>query len=49
MERFLVGLFGGLTGSGITYFFTDNPHLIVGIGLTVACLIWFGELILDWF
>jgi CHASE2 domain-containing sensor protein len=49
MERFLVGLAAGLLGSVITNIFTSAPEMVIGVGLTIACLIWFGELILDWF
>lgn len=48
MDRFLIGLVAGLLGSGITYYFTSSSYVVIGVGVTVACLIWFGDDI-GWF
>lgn len=47
MARFLLGLLLGGCGSAITWAASRNTGLAVAIGLVVAVLIWFGELILD--
>ncbi|MGW5930547.1 hypothetical protein ACWF2L_30595 [Streptomyces anulatus] len=47
IRRFLLGLGGGAAAAGITYLITTAPPWWWLIGLTVAVLIWFGELILD--
>ncbi|MFF0166736.1 hypothetical protein [Streptomyces prasinus] len=47
MRRFLLGLILGAAGSGITWAVTESPAWTAVIGITVAVLVWFGELILD--
>jgi hypothetical protein len=47
MNRFVLGLVFGAAGSGIAYAAGANTYWTVGVGLVVACLIWFGEFILD--
>lgn len=47
MNRFLAGLVLGAAASGITYAVTPAPPWWWAIGLTVACLVWFGEFVLD--
>ncbi|MFD3608983.1 hypothetical protein ACFWXA_13080 [Streptomyces atroolivaceus] len=45
--RFLLGLLGGGLAAGITYAVTAVRPWWWLVGLAVAALIWFGELILD--
>ncbi|MGW6456311.1 hypothetical protein ACWF94_10355 [Streptomyces sp. NPDC055078] len=47
VARFLLGLAGGALASGVTYAITTVPPWWWVVGLVVAVLIWFGELILD--
>ncbi|MFJ6014526.1 hypothetical protein [Streptomyces sp. NPDC092952] len=47
LGRFLLGLLGGGLAAGVTYAITTVPPWWWGVGLVVAVLIWFGELILD--
>jgi hypothetical protein len=47
MKRFLAGLLLGTAGSGITYAITSAPPWWWAVGLAVACLVWFGEFLLD--
>lgn len=47
VKRFTAGLLLGATSSGIAYACGANPYWTVGVGVIVACLIWFGQLILD--
>jgi hypothetical protein len=47
MNRFVLGLVFGAAGSGIAYGAGANTYWTVGVGTVVACLIWFGELVLD--
>ncbi|WP_320784148.1 hypothetical protein [Streptomyces sp. CRN 30] len=47
MRRFLLGLGMGAAGSVIAWAATHSPGWTVVIGLTVAVLIWFCELVLD--
>lgn len=47
MKRFTAGLLLGATSSGIAYACGANTYWTVGVGAIVACLIWFGQLILD--
>ncbi|MFE2967518.1 hypothetical protein ACFXKC_28370 [Streptomyces sp. NPDC059340] len=47
MTRFLIGLVLGGAGSGIAYAAGATPYWVVGTGVTVAVLVWFGEFILD--
>ena len=47
MRRFLLGLILGAAGSGITWAATEHPGWTAVVGITIAALIWFGELILD--
>lgn len=47
ITRFLLGLAGGLLAAGITYLITTTPPWWWAVGLIVAVLIWFGELLLD--
>ncbi|MFD3844783.1 hypothetical protein ACFWVB_02685 [Streptomyces microflavus] len=45
--RFLLGTALGVLASGITYAITTVPPWWWGVGLIVAVLVWFGELLLD--
>ncbi|WP_168714307.1 hypothetical protein [Streptomyces sp. A1136] len=45
--RFLLGLAGGALAASITYAITTVPPWWWLVGLVVAVLIWFGELIAD--
>lgn len=47
MRRFLLGLILGAAGSGITWGATEHPGWTAIVGIVVAVLVWFGELILD--
>ena len=47
MARFVTGLLLGSASSGIAYACSAPPLWVVLIGLVVACLVWFGEFILD--
>lgn len=47
MRRFTAGLLLGSASSGIAYACGANTYWTVGVGAIVACLIWFGQLILD--
>ncbi|WP_438479155.1 hypothetical protein [Streptomyces asiaticus] len=47
MTRFFLGLVLGGCGSAITWAASGNTGWTVAIGITVAVLVWFGELILD--
>ena len=43
MNRFASGVVFGAAGSGIAYAAGANTYWTVGLGLTVAALIWFAE------
>lgn len=45
--RFTAGLLLGSASSGIAYACGASPLWTGLIGITVACLVWFGQLILD--
>ncbi|KPI33363.1 hypothetical protein OV450_1451 [Actinobacteria bacterium OV450] len=47
MERFLLGLAAGSLAAAVTYAITTAPPWWWAVGLIVAVLIWFGELIVD--
>ncbi|MFD6935294.1 hypothetical protein ACFWAP_03930 [Streptomyces goshikiensis] len=47
LARFLLGLAAGTAASGITYAITPTPPWWWAVGLAVAVLVWFGELVLD--
>ncbi|MFF3096736.1 hypothetical protein [Streptomyces cyaneofuscatus] len=47
ITRFLLGLGCGAIAAGITYLITTTPPWWWAVGLVVAVLVWFGELILD--
>lgn len=47
MNRFVLGLVFGGAGSAIAYAAGANSYWTVGVGVIVACLVWFGELVLD--
>ena len=47
VRRFLLGLILGAAGSGITWGATEHPGWTAIVGIVVAVLVWFGELILD--
>lgn len=47
MNRFVLGLVFGAAGSAIAYAAGASPYWTVGVGAVVACLIWFGEFVLD--
>lgn len=47
MIRFLAGLAVGAAGAGITWAVTDSPGWTALIGLALAVLVWFGQVILD--
>jgi len=47
VRRFLLGLILGAAGSAITWAATESPEWTALVGITVAVLVWVGELILD--
>lgn len=47
MYRFVTGLILGAAASGITYAITTQQPWWWAVGLTIAVLVWFGELIAD--
>jgi hypothetical protein len=47
MNRFALGLVFGAAGSAIAYGAGASTYWTVGVGVIVACLIWFGEFVLD--
>lgn len=47
MARFLIGVVLGSCASAVTWAATGSPHWTAVVGITVAVLVWFGELILD--
>ncbi|MFF4292184.1 hypothetical protein ACFY0N_00840 [Streptomyces vinaceus] len=47
IARFLLGLGLAAIASGVTYAVTTTPPWWWAVGLVVAVLVWFGELILD--
>lgn len=47
MRRFLLGLGLGAAGSGITWAVSHHTYWTLAVGVLVAVLVWFGELILD--
>ncbi|MFD3978351.1 hypothetical protein ACFWR6_07160 [Streptomyces griseus] len=47
LARFLLGAACGTLAAGITYTITQEPQWWWAVGLIVACLVWFRELILE--
>jgi hypothetical protein len=47
MSRFVLGVVFGAAGSAIAYAAGANTYWTVGVGVIIACLICFGELVLD--
>ncbi|WP_202234443.1 hypothetical protein [Actinacidiphila reveromycinica] len=47
LARFLLGSGLGLIAAGVTYCVTTTPPWWWAVGLVVAILVWFGELMLD--
>jgi hypothetical protein len=47
MKRFTAGLLLGAASSGIAYAAGASPYWTAGVGAIVACLVWFGQFILD--
>ncbi|MFE7233978.1 hypothetical protein ACFVAF_25580 [Streptomyces sp. NPDC057596] len=47
MARFWIGLLLGASAAAVTWAVTDSPHWTAAIGIVVAVLVWFAELILD--
>lgn len=47
MKRFMTGLLLGSASAGVAYGAGASTYWTVGVGAIVACLIWFGHLILD--
>ncbi len=47
MKRFTAGLLLGATSSGIAYACGADTYWTASVGVIVACLIWFGQFILD--
>lgn len=47
MKRFAAGLLLDSASSGIAYACDATPLWTAAIGITVACLVWFGQFILD--
>jgi hypothetical protein len=45
--RFLAGLVLGALGSASAYLLDATTYWICGVGIVLAVLVWFGELILD--
>ncbi|MEW2068455.1 hypothetical protein [Streptomyces sp. NPDC007346] len=49
VTRFLLGAGLGAIASGITYAITTAPPWWWAVGLVVAVLVWFGDVLLDLF
>ena len=47
MKRVTAGLLLGSASAGIAYAAGASPYWTAGIGVLVAVLVWFGQLILD--
>ncbi|MFJ3545401.1 hypothetical protein ACIPQH_24935 [Streptomyces rubiginosohelvolus] len=47
ITQFLLGLGCGALAAGITYLITTTPPWWWLVGLVVALLVWFGDLLLD--
>ncbi|NUU23331.1 MAG: hypothetical protein HOV68_17740 [Streptomycetaceae bacterium] len=47
VRRFLIGLGLGAAGGGVTYAIAHVAPLALIVGLVIAVVVWFGELILD--
>jgi hypothetical protein len=47
VKRFTAGLLLGSMSSGIAYAVGANTYWTAVVGVIVACLVWFGQFILD--
>jgi len=43
MPRFLLGLVLGAAAAGLVYALVPGSLLWLGVGVVVACLVWFGR------